>query len=84
IAAAIVCFIMGLLANYPLALAPVMGLNAFFTYGVVLGMGYSWQAALGAVFMSGCIFLILTLFKVSEWIINAIPLVLKQAIASGI
>ena len=62
IAAAIGCFIMGLWANYPLALAPGMGLNAFFTYGVVLGMGYSWQAALGAVFMSGCIFLILSLF----------------------
>jgi AGZA family xanthine/uracil permease-like MFS transporter len=61
-----------------------MGLNAFFTYGVVLGMGYSWQSALGAVFLSGCIFLALSLFKVREWIINAIPLVLKQAIATGI
>ena len=84
IAAAIGCFIMGFWANYPLALAPGMGLNAFFTYGVVLGMGYTWQAALGAVFMSGCIFLFLSLFKVREWIINAIPLVLKQAIATGI
>jgi AGZA family xanthine/uracil permease-like MFS transporter len=84
IAAAIGCFIMGLWANYPLALAPGMGLNAFFTYGVVLGMGYSWQAALGAVFMSGCIFLCLSLFKVREWIIDAIPLVLKRAIATGI
>jgi len=84
IAAAIGCFIMGLWANYPLALAPGMGLNAFFTYGVVLGMGYTWQAALGAVFMSGCIFLFLSLFKVREWIINAIPLVLKRAIATGI
>jgi AGZA family xanthine/uracil permease-like MFS transporter len=84
IAAAIGCFIMGFWANYPLALAPGMGLNAFFTYGVVLGMGYSWQSALGAVFLSGCIFLFLSLFKVREWIINAIPLVLKQAIATGI
>ena len=84
IAAAIGCFIMGFVANYPLALAPGMGLNAFFTYGVVLGMGYSWQSALGAVFLSGCIFLALSLFKVREWIINAIPLVLKQAIATGI
>ena len=84
IAAAIGCFIMGLWANYPLALAPGMGLNAFFTYGVVLGMGHTWQAALGAVFMSGCIFLVLSLFKIREWIINAIPLVLKQAIATGI
>jgi AGZA family xanthine/uracil permease-like MFS transporter len=71
-------------ANYPIALAPGMGLNAFFTYGVVLGMGHTWQAALGAVFMSGCIFLLLSLFKVREWIINAIPLVLKRAIATGI
>ncbi len=84
IAAAIGCFIMGIWANYPLALAPGMGLNAFFTYGVVLGMGHTWQAALGAVFISGCIFLLLSLFKVREWIINAIPLVLKQAIATGI
>lgn len=84
IAAAIGCFVMGFWANYPLALAPGMGLNAFFTYGVVLGMGYSWQSALGAVFISGCIFFVLSLFKVREWIINAIPLVLKQAIATGI
>ncbi|MEO2266172.1 NCS2 family permease [Pseudoalteromonas pernae] len=84
IAAAIGCFIMGFWANYPLALAPGMGLNAFFTYGVVLGMGYTWQSALGAVFMSGSIFLLLSLFKVREWIINAIPLVLKRAIATGI
>ena len=84
VAAAIGCFIMGLWANYPIALAPGMGLNAFFTYGVVLGMGYTWEAALGAVFMSGCIFLVLSLFKVRELIINAIPLVLKRAIATGI
>jgi len=84
LAAAIGCFIMGFWANYPLALAPGMGLNAFFTYGVVLGMGYSWESALGAVFISGCIFLLLSLFKIREWIINAIPMVLKQAIATGI
>lgn len=84
IAAAIGCFIMGLWANYPLALAPGMGLNAFFTYGVVLGMGYTWQSALGAVFMSGCLFLLLSIFKIREWVIQAIPLVLKRAIAAGI
>ncbi|MEI5638891.1 MULTISPECIES: NCS2 family permease [unclassified Pseudoalteromonas] len=84
IAAAIGCFIMGFWANYPIALAPGMGLNAFFTYGVVLGMGYSWQSALGAVFMSGCLFLLLSVFKVREWVIQAIPLVLKRAIAAGI
>ncbi|WP_462169670.1 NCS2 family permease [Pseudoalteromonas xiamenensis] len=84
LAAAIGCFIMGIWANYPLALAPGMSLNAFFTYGVVMGMGYTWQAALGAVFVSGCLFLILSLFKIREWVIQAIPLVLKQAIATGI
>lgn len=84
LAAAIGCFIMGFIANYPIALAPGMGLNAFFTYGVVLGMGYSWQAALGAVFLSGIIFLLLSIFKVREWIINAIPRTLKLGIATGI
>lgn len=84
IAAAIGCFMMGFWANLPIALAPGMGLNAFFTYSVVLGMGYSWQAALGAVFVSGVIFLILSLFKVREWAIQAIPDTLKKAIAAGI
>lgn len=84
ISAAIGCFIMGFVANYPIALAPGMGLNAFFTYGVVLGMGHTWQTALGAVFLSGIIFLLLSLFKVREWIINAIPNTLKLGIATGI
>ncbi|WP_063372978.1 NCS2 family permease [Pseudoalteromonas luteoviolacea] len=84
LAAAIGCFIMGFWANYPLALAPGMGLNAFFTYGVVLGMGHSWQTALGAVFLSGCLFLVLSIFKIREWVIQAIPVVLKRAIATGI
>ena len=84
LAAAVGCFIMGLYARLPVALAPGMGLNAFFTYGVVLGMGYSWQTALGAVFLSGCLFIILSLFKVREWVINAIPLCLKQGIVAGI
>lgn len=84
LAAAIGCFIMGLWANYPIALAPGMGLNAFFTYGVVLGMGHTWQAALGAVFLSGIIFFMLSVFKVREWIINAIPQTLKLAISAGI
>jgi AGZA family xanthine/uracil permease-like MFS transporter len=84
LAAALGCFIMGFWANYPIALAPGMGLNAFFTYGVVLGMGYSWQSALAAVFFSGVLFPLLSLFKVREWVINAIPLVLKRAIATGI
>ncbi len=75
---------MGLLANYPVALAPGMGLNAFFTYGVVLGMGYTWQAALGAVFVSGILFIILSILPVREWIINSIPKTLKMAISAGI
>lgn len=84
LASAIGCFIMGLYARLPVALAPGMGLSAFFTYGVVLGMGYSWQVALGAVFLSGCIFVALSLFKIREWIINAIPLCLKQGVVAGI
>lgn len=84
VAAAIGCFIMGFWANLPVAMAPGMGLNAFFTYGVVLGMGHAWQTALGAVFLSGIIFFLLSIFKMREWIINAIPDTLKKAIAAGI
>ena len=84
LAAAIGCFIMGIYARLPVALAPGMGLNAFFTYGVVLGMGYAWQTALGAVFLSGCIFVLLSLFKIREVIINAIPMCLKQGVVAGI
>jgi AGZA family xanthine/uracil permease-like MFS transporter len=84
LAAAIGTAIMGLVANYPIALAPGMGLNAYFTYGVVIGMGYTWQVALGGVFISGVIFLILSVLPVREWIINAIPMSLKMAIAAGI
>lgn len=84
LAAAIGCFIMGIYARLPVALAPGMGLNAFFTYGVVLGMGYTWQTALGAVFLSGVIFVLLSLFKIREIIINAIPMSLKQGVVAGI
>lgn len=84
IAAAIGCFIMGFFANYPIALAPGMGLNAFFTYTVVLEMGYSWQVALGGVFISGIVFVILSIFKIREWIINSIPQSLRYGIAAGI
>ncbi len=76
--------IMGLYANYPIALAPGMGLNAFFTYTVVLTLGYSWQAALGAVFVSGVLFVVLSLLRVREYVINAIPRTLKLAISAGI
>ncbi|WP_417665383.1 NCS2 family permease [Pseudidiomarina sp.] len=84
LAAAIGCLIMGLWANYPVALAPGMGLNAFFTYSVVLGMGYTWQTALGAVFFSGILFFLLSAFRIRSWIINSIPVTLRLAIAAGI
>lgn len=84
LAAAIGCFIMGLYANYPVALAPGMGLNAFFAFAVVGHMGYSWQVALGAVFISGICFTLLSLFKIREWIINSIPMSLRHGIAAGI
>ncbi|RAS69234.1 AGZA family xanthine/uracil permease-like MFS transporter [Vibrio diazotrophicus] len=84
LAAAIGCFIMGLVANYPIAQAPGMGLNAFFTYSVVLGMGYTWQVALAAVFCSGVLFILLSLFKIREWIINSIPMALRTGISAGI
>ena len=84
LAAVIGTLIMGLWANYPIALAPGMGLNAFFAFTVVGNMGYSWQVALGAVFMSGLIFFLLSIFKVREWIINSIPLSLRFGISAGI
>ncbi|MBV7300531.1 NCS2 family permease [Enterovibrio paralichthyis] len=84
LAAAIGCFVMGLVANYPVAQAPGMGLNAFFTYTVVFQMGYSWQVALAAVFLSGLCFIALSLFKVREWIIHSIPLSLRTGISAGI
>lgn len=76
--------LMGLLANYPIALAPGMALNTYFTYGVVLGGGYSWQVALGAVFISGLIFLTLSILPIREYIVNSIPKSLKIAIVAGI
>jgi len=84
IGAALGCLLMGLYANWPVGLAPGMGLNAFFTYTVVLTMGYTWQTALGAVFLSGLIFFGLSIFKIREWIIHSIPLALRAGIAAGI
>ena len=75
---------MGFYANYPIAQAPGMGLNAFFTYTVVLGMGHTWQVALAAVFCSGILFIILSLFKIRELIINSIPMSLRLGISAGI
>ena len=84
LAAAFGSAFMGLYANYPVALAPGMGLNAYFTYGVVKGLGHSWETALGAVFLSGILFLIVSLTPIREWVINSIPRSLKMAIAAGI
>jgi adenine/guanine/hypoxanthine permease len=84
IAAAIGSAAMGLMANMPLALAPGMGLNAYFTFTVVKGMGVPWQVALGAVFISGVLFLIISVLRVREWLINAIPMSLKLGIGAGI
>lgn len=84
LAAVVGTLIMGLWANYPIALAPGMGLNAFFAFTVVGSMGYTWQVALGAVFMSGFLFFALSIFKVREWIINSIPLSLRFGISAGI
>ena len=84
IASSIGCIIMGLLANYPIILAPSMGINAFFTYTVVLGMGYTWQFALCAMFIEGIIFILLTVTNVREKIIECMPDVLKHAITAGI
>jgi adenine/guanine/hypoxanthine permease len=84
ISAAVATLIMAFAANLPFALAPGMGLNAFFAYTVVLGMGYSWQFALTAVFLEGLIFIVLTFFNVREAIVNCIPKNVKRAISVGI
>ncbi|OOE37076.1 guanine permease [Salinivibrio kushneri] len=84
LAAAIGCLVMGIVANYPVAQAPGMGLNAFFTYTVVLQVGHSWQVALAAVFISGLCFILLSVLRVREWIINSIPMSLRTGISAGI
>src|SRR5580658_2728904 len=84
ISAAIATLIMGVWANYPIALAPGMSLNAYFTYSIVLGRGVPWQTALGVVFISGLLFLVLTLTNVREQIVNGIPDCLKYGTAAGI
>ena len=84
VASFIATCLMALLSNYPFVLAPGMGLNAYFAYTVVLGMGYSWQQALAAVFVEGLIFIVLSLTNVREEIFNAIPMNLKHAVSAGI
>ena len=84
LAAAIGCALMAFLANLPIALAPGMGLNAYFAFAVVAGMGIPWQVALGAVFLSGILFFIVSIAGFREWLINGIPMSLKLGIAAGI
>ena len=84
LAAIIGTLVMAIYAKKPFALAPGMGLNAFFVFGVCLGMGHSWQFALTAIFLEGIIFIILTVTKVRQWIVDAIPLNLRHAIGAGI
>jgi AGZA family xanthine/uracil permease-like MFS transporter len=84
LAAAVGSMVMGLYANYPIALAPGMGLNAYFAYGVVKGMGYTWEAALGAVFISGCLFLLVSITRLRAMIVNGIPHSIRSAITAGI
>ena len=84
LAAAIACFVMGLIANWPIGLAPGMGLNAFFTYTVVGEMGYSWEIALGAVFIAGILFFIMSITRLRGWMITSIPLNLRIAMGAGV
>jgi AGZA family xanthine/uracil permease-like MFS transporter len=84
LAAALACFIMGLYANWPIGLAPGMGLNAFFTYTVVGEMGYSWQVALGAVFLAGVLFVIMSVTRLRAWMLESIPRDLRIAMGCGV
>ncbi|MFL1454948.1 NCS2 family permease [Marinobacter sp. DUT-3] len=82
--AALGCLLMGFYANWPVGLAPGMGLNAFFTYTVVGEMGHSWEVALGAVFLSGILFMIMSLSRIREWLLNSIPMSLRFAMGAGV
>ena len=84
LAAAIACFVMGIFANWPIGLAPGMGLNAFFTYEVVLEMNYPWEVALGAVFIAGILFFIMSVTNIRSWMIASIPMNLRIAMGAGV
>jgi len=82
--AALACLMMGLYANWPVGLAPGMGLNAFFTYTVVADMGYSWEIALGAVFIAGVLFVIMSVTRIRGWMLESIPMDMRIAMAAGV
>src|ERR1700743_124010 len=84
LSAAIGCILMGIIANYPIALAPGMGLNAYFAFTLVKGMGVPWRTALGCVFISGCVFLLLTAAGIRPLIVKAIPRGLFASVAAGV
>src|SRR5262245_27986725 len=84
VAAAVSTLVMGLYANYPIALAPGMGLNAFFAFTVVITYRYTWQQALAAVFLSGVLFLLISVFPIRQYVIESIPHNLKLAISAGV
>ena len=84
LAAALACILMGLFANWPIGLAPGMGLNAFFTFTVVGEMGYSWEIALGSVFLAGVLFFLISVTKLRSWMIDSIPLNLRIAMGAGV
>ena len=84
IAASLACIIMGIYSNWPVSLAPGMGLNAFFTYTVVGEMGYSWEGALGAVFLAGVLFFIMSVTRLRRWMLDSIPLNLRIAMGAGV
>ena len=84
LAAALACLVMGIFANWPVGLAPGMGLNAFFTFTVVGEMGYSWQVALGAVMIAGVLFFLMSVTPLRRWMLDSIPLNLRIAMGSGV
>ena len=84
IAAALACLLMGLFANWPIGLAPGMGLNAFFTFTVVGELGYSWEVALGSVFLAGTLFFLMSVTRLRSWMIESIPLNLRIAMGAGV
>ena len=84
LAAALACFVMGLYSNWPVSLAPGMGLNAFFTYTVVGDLGYSWEVALGAVFLAGILFFIMSITPLRQWMLESIPMNLRIAMGAGV